>query len=71
MMWLGGLLGRRRRIGEGLFEKVAAKPQPLAVNAVSDPLADMPFDGMSRLAERFAGHEHRIDGNQLIPVAMH
>ena len=65
---LGCGFGRAR---EGMVQEGAAEAQTLSVDAVSDALRDMPFDRMAGLAERLARHEHGIDGNYLVHVAVH
>src|SRR5512143_935382 len=56
--------------GEGLLEEGAAEAQAFAVAAVADAFGDVPLDREPRFGKLLARHEHGIDGDDLIHVAM-
>jgi uncharacterized glyoxalase superfamily protein PhnB len=63
-------LGELSSRSEGLFQERAAEAQTLTVDAVADPLRQVPLDGKACLRELLAGDEHGIDRYNLVHVAV-
>src|SRR5579871_4283055 len=56
--------------GEGFGEELAAVAQTAGVDAVCDAEREMPLGGDRRFRQRVGGHEHRLEGNELILIAV-